>query len=109
TLTQVCGGPSGGATGPFDDPNTDQPFRASCWAKLAPGEVRFLGSDAKTIDPAASDQNGQTFDPNGGGGACATAPGADQTGTASYRLDPAPAGGFTLMGSPTIVADINST
>src|SRR5206468_9644656 len=32
----------------------------------------------------------------------------DQPGTASYRLDPAPADGFTLMGSPTIVADINS-
>jgi hypothetical protein len=108
TLTQTCGGPSGGATGPFDDPNTDQPFRASSWAALAPGEVRYSSAPAKVIAPDASDQNGATFDPNGGGGACATAPGADQVGTASYRLDPAPAGGFTLMGSPTIVADINS-
>ena len=108
TLTQACGGPSGGATGPFDDPNTDLPFRAARWAQLAPGEVRFSGPAAQTITPEASDQNGQPFDPIGGGGACATAPGADQAGTASYRLDPAPAGGFTLMGSPTIVADINS-
>jgi predicted acyl esterase len=108
TLTQTCNGPSGGATGAFDDPNTDLPFRASSWSALAPGEVRFSSPDAKVIAPDAADQNGQTFDPNGGGGACATAPSADQAGTASYRLDPAPAGGFTLMGSPTIVADVNS-
>ena len=55
-----------------------------------------------------SDQAGSAFDPIAGGGACATAPAADQAGTASYRLDPAPAGGYTLMGSPTIIADINS-
>jgi hypothetical protein len=108
TLTQTCGGPSGGATGPYDDPNTDLPYQAPTWAALAPGEVRFDAAAAQTIAPSVSDQGGTAFDPIGGGGACATAPGADQAGTASYRLDPAPAGGFTLMGSPTIVADINS-
>jgi predicted acyl esterase len=108
TLTKVCGGPSGGATGPFDDPNTDAPFQAPSWAQLAPGEVHLSGPDSKVIAPDASDQAGTAFDPIGGGGACATASGADQTGTASYRLAPAPAGDFTLMGSPTIVADINS-
>jgi hypothetical protein len=108
TLTKTCGGPSGGATGPFDDPNTDQPFRAPSWAQLAPGEVRLSGPAQQVITPGASDQAGTAFDPIGGGGACATAPGDDQAGTATYRLDPAPAQGFTLMGSPTIVADINS-
>jgi hypothetical protein len=108
TLTQVCGGPSGGATGPFDDPNTDLPFQASSWSQLSRGEVHLSGPDAKVIAPGASDQAGTAFDPIGGGGACATAPEADQAGTASYRLAPAPAAGFTLMGSPTIVADINS-
>ncbi len=108
TLTQACGGPSGGATGAFDDPNTDVPFRAPTWAALAPGEVRLSGPAAKTIAPSVSDQAGQAFDPISGGGACATAPGADQAGTATYRLDPAPAAGLTLMGSPTVVADINS-
>jgi Acetyl xylan esterase (AXE1) len=108
TLTQACGGPSGGAIGPFDDPNTDLPFRASTWASLAPGEVRLSGPDSQAVAPSSSDQAGQAFDPIAGGGACATAPGADQPGAASYRLDPAPAGGFTLMGSPTILADVNS-
>src|SRR5205814_7403007 len=51
---------------------------------------------------------GQAFDPIAGGGACATASAADQAGAATYRLDPAPAAGFTLMGSPTIVADVLS-
>ena len=55
-------------------------------------------------DPAA----GQAYDPIAGAGACATAPGADAPGAASYRLPAAPAGGYTLMGSPTIIADINS-
>ncbi len=108
TLTQACGGPSGGATGPFDDPNTDQPFRAPTWADFPGGEIRFTDAAAKVIPPSVSDQAGSSFDPIAGGGACAAAPGADQTGTASYRLAAAPAGGFTLMGSPTVVADINS-
>jgi hypothetical protein len=109
TLTQTCGGPSGGATGPYDDPNADLPFQAATWKDLAPGEIRFTDAAPKQITPEASDQNGTTFDPNGGGGACATAPGADQVGTASYRLPAAPAAGYTLMGSPTVIADINST
>jgi predicted acyl esterase len=108
TLTQVCGGPSGGATGPFDDPNTDLPFQAPSWSQISRGEVHLSDADAKVIAPDATDQAGTAFDPIGGGGACATAPADDQAGTASYRLAPAPDPGFTLMGSPTIVADINS-
>jgi len=107
TLTQACNGPSFGATGQFDDPNTDEPFRSPTWAQLAPGEVRFVGADSKLIASSVSDQAGTAFDPIGGGGACATAPAGDQAGTASYRLDP-PDPGYTLMGSPTIIADINS-
>ena len=108
TLTQTCGTASGGATGPFDDPNTDQPFQAPTWAALAPGEVRHTDPAAKVVASSFSDQAGQAYDPISGGGACATAPGADQVGAASYRLGAAPSGGFTLMGSPTVVADINS-
>jgi predicted acyl esterase len=110
TLTQVCGGPSGGASGDFDDPDVDLPFQASSWAKVAPGEVRFEESAPQVIAPdVPSDAPvGQAFDPITGPGACATASAADQTGTATYRLDAAPAGGFTLMGSPTVIADILS-
>ena len=109
-LTQTCDGPSGGATGAFDDPGTDLPFAAPTWADLAPGEIRLVESAARTIATAVPSDVavGQAFDPIGGAGACATASAADQTGAATYHLDPAPPGGFTLMGSPTIVADVLS-
>jgi predicted acyl esterase len=85
------------------------PYSAPSWAELAPGEVRLESSGQKTIAPAAGDPSiGQAFDPISGGGACAQASGADQPGTATYRLPAAPAGGFTLMGSPTILAQIAS-
>jgi predicted acyl esterase len=97
TLTKVCGGPSAG------------PYFGSNWAKMAPGEVRYDSAGAQTILPAAGDPTvGQAFDPITGGGACATASGSDQSGVATYRLPAASGSGYTLMGSPTVVADINS-
>ncbi len=110
TLTQTCGGPSGGRTGDFDDADTDVPFSAPTWAELAPGEIRFTSAAAQTIAPVVPTDLavGQAFDPITGSGACATATATDQIGAATYRLDPAPAGGFTLMGSPTVIADIAS-
>ena len=41
-------------------------------------------------------------------GACATSSATDQADTATYRSGPVPAGGYTLMGSPTVIADITS-
>ena len=97
TLTKTCGGPS---AGPYFAPN---------WAKMAPGEVRYGSTPPQTIAPAAGDPTiGRAFDPITGGGACASASGADQPGTATYRLPAASGSGYTLMGSPTIIADINS-
>ena len=70
--------------------------------------TRTRRGSRSTTDPTAADTVGQSFDPITGPGACASASSADQTGTATYRLPAAPAGGYTLMGSPTIIADINS-
>jgi hypothetical protein len=68
--------------------------------------VRLSSADTKTIEPGAGDEEvSAAFNPVGGGGACATASGADIPGAATYRLDPAPSGGVTLMGSPTVIAD----
>ena len=110
TLATTCPdtGPSGGASGPFDDAAADQPFRAPTWNALAPGEVRLTSADEQTIQPGPGDGASAAYDPIGGPGACATADesSADSPGAATYRLDPAPAGGYTLMGSPTIVASI---
>jgi predicted acyl esterase len=96
-LTTTCGTPSAG------------PYAAATWKALAPGEIRLDSAAAQTVVPGSGNPTiGQSFDPIAGGGACATAPGADQVGAANYRLPPAPAGGFTLLGSPTIVADVSS-
>jgi predicted acyl esterase len=96
-LTTTCGGPSEG------------PFQAGSWQDLSPGEIRFGGVTAQTVLPAAGDPSiGTTFDPIAGSGACATASGADQAGAANYRLA-VPAPGFTLLGSPTVIADLAVT
>jgi fermentation-respiration switch protein FrsA (DUF1100 family) len=97
-LTTQCGGASEG------------PYQAPSWRQLAPGEIRLDGAAAQTIVPGGGDPSvGLAFDPIGGSGACATASGADETGVATYRLPPAPSPGFTLAGSPTVIADIASS
>ena len=86
-----------------------RPVRRRSWAALAPGEVRLQGLAPQTILPTAgSSAIAAPFDPITGGGACATTSAADQADTATYRTDPVPTGGYTLMGSPTVEADITS-
>jgi hypothetical protein len=101
-LTTVCGGASEG------------PFTAPSWRELSPGEVRFSSAPAQTVVPGSGDPSiGTAFDPIknqvSGEGPCSTASGADQAGVATYRLPAVPAPGFTLLGSPTIVADLATT
>ncbi len=94
TLTCPESAPSGG------------PYTAPNWAKAAPGEVRYDADQSVTIDPAAGSETvAAAFNPVGSDGACATADGADQAGSASYRLAAAPPGGYTMLGSPTVIAD----
>ena len=94
TLTCPNDAPSGG------------PYTSTNWATMAKGEIRFEDATPKTIAPnAGNDAVAAEFNPVGGGGACATADGADEPGTATYRLDPAPAGGYTLMGAASVIAD----
>jgi predicted acyl esterase len=93
-LTTVCGGPSEG------------PYKAESWHQLATGEVQLNSAAPQTILPGAGNPAiGLAFDPIAGSGACATASGANQLGVANYRL-PVQAPGFTLLGSPTIKADL---
>jgi fermentation-respiration switch protein FrsA (DUF1100 family) len=97
-LTTTCGTPSEG------------PYRADSWKDLAPGEIRLDSAAAQTIVPGAGDPSlGGTFDPIANGDPCASASGADQSGVASYRFPAAPADGFNLLGSATIVADLATT
>jgi fermentation-respiration switch protein FrsA (DUF1100 family) len=88
---------------------SEGPYKADNWEDLSPGEIQLDGVAAQTIVPGAGDPNiGKTFDPIAGSGACATGAGADQAGVPNYRL-PVPAPGFTLLGSPTVTADLATT
>ncbi|TMK56139.1 MAG: hypothetical protein E6G51_10830 [Actinobacteria bacterium] len=85
------------------------PYKAGDWLSLSPGEIRFGDAAGQTVLPGAGDPSiGTTFDPIAGKDPCATASGADQAGTANYRLS-VPAPGFTLLGSPTVIADLATT
>lgn len=87
------------------------PFTAASWSALHPGEVDFSAGAAQTITSGAGNPAiGQAIDPITGKGACATAPAADQgTGVASFRLPAAGGPGYTLLGSPTVIATLKVT
>jgi predicted acyl esterase len=91
------------------DPPSGGPFQAGSWAGLQKGDVRLQDAASKTISAdGGSASVDTTFDPVSGGGACATASADDLPGVATYRLPAAAGSGYTLMGSPTIVATIAS-
>ncbi|HEX2087825.1 MAG TPA: CocE/NonD family hydrolase, partial [Solirubrobacteraceae bacterium] len=98
-LTQTCprDAPSGG---PFTAPHVEA---------LARGEVRFSTDAAQTVLPAGGDPAvAAAVDPaTGGGDACARTTARDVPGTAAYRL-PASTG-YTLLGAPTVVAELGLT
>jgi hypothetical protein len=98
TLTQTCpaSAPSGG------------PFFASSWSRLHPGEVRFQSGRARRVASAGGSPDvSRAIDPiAGGGNACTATSSADQSRAATYRLPKATGRGYTLMGSPTVIANL---
>ncbi len=99
--TQTC---------PRDAPS-EGPFAAETFEALARGEVRFASDAPQSVLPAGGDPAvGVAVDPaTGGGDACATTRPDDAPGTASYRLLAATGDGYTLLGAPTIVAEMALT
>jgi predicted acyl esterase len=96
---------------------SEGPFRAAGWAGLQPGEIRLQTASSQTITHGTNAEEEQptassaTFDPIVGAGTpCVELPEAAVASkhAVDYSLGAAPAGGFTLMGSPTIIADVES-
>lgn len=97
---------------------SEGPFTAKDWSSLSPGEIRLQSTAAQTIghrsfaEEKVPTESGATFDPilgpELGKNVCSSVSSADQPNIANYRLDAAPVGGFTLMGSPTIIAKIEA-
>jgi predicted acyl esterase len=94
---------------------SEGPFKAADWSALQPGEINLKASGSQSTEPYAAESNPNTpttsgfeFDPIKGPGACAAVPVEETPGSVHYDLGAAPAGGYTLMGSPTIVANVES-
>jgi predicted acyl esterase len=97
-MAQTCpnSAPSGG------------PFEAVTWAEIAPGEIRFAQSARRTVQASGTQFGNEygSYSALAAGNPCVQTAGANNPATANYRLAPAPAGGYTMLGSPTVIADI---
>jgi hypothetical protein len=100
TRSQTCpnSAPSGG------------PFGSSNWATATLGEVRLEQPAALTaVAGAGSTVISGAFNPvTAGNNPCGVQSGADQGGVATYRLPTVTGSGYTLNGSPTVIADVTS-
>lgn len=94
--TQVC---------PWESPSGG-PFTGSDWASMAPGEIRLSDRRTRTIG-RDSNSPGTALSFGVIGDACTKAPITNEPGTVEYALPKVPKGGYTLMGAPTVEADIS--
>jgi len=99
-ITSVCGTRPGVA------------YYAPNWVAIHPGEVRYRSASAQTIASTGGNPTvANAIDPINaekapGQSDCVTTPSSDEPGTANWRLPVVRGGGYTLLGSPTVVADI---
>lgn len=82
------------------------PFTAASWDELHPGEVRFADGRTRRFGSDGGDpDNAAAADPLNGP-PCRTVPADDDPAAATYRLPAARDGGYTLLGAPTVIADL---
>ncbi len=82
------------------------PFTAETWEALRPGEVRFTSPAAQQFDQTGNPDVAAQLDP-AAGPPCRTLPAADDPASANYTLPAATGAGYTLMGAPLVVADLD--
>lgn len=103
TYTQTC--PNGS--------NGGGPYKAADWASVAPGEIVVKDGSTKMIDARIGDVPGgdpavaALFNPVTSSNPCTTASDAVEPGSVVYDTAPAPAGGYTVLGSATAIARIS--
>ena len=78
-----------------------QEYKASNWASLAPGEIRIEGAPEQTIEAPGIAPKNEFI---GGTNVCTTEAAGENASAATYKLA-APAGGFTIAGSPTVIGE----
>jgi hypothetical protein len=94
-ITSFCPQTAGGSGTEFDAPN---------WASLAPGEVNLNSPAEQTIvAPATAPSNAFTS-----GTVCTTAANTANASAATYKINPAPASGYTIAGSSTVIGEFSA-
>lgn len=94
-ITSVC---------PVGTSSSGHEYTAKDWASLAPGEIRLEGAAEQTIQaPGTPPQT-----PFTSGTVCATEVAGENASAATYKLAPAPAAGFTIAGSPTVIGEFST-
>jgi len=93
--------------------NGGGPYTAADWASVAPGEIVVKDGTEKMIDaeigniPGGSPAVAALFNPITSSNPCTTASDAIEPGSIVYDTAPAPAGGYTVLGSATAIARIS--
>jgi hypothetical protein len=96
TYTQGCNGAA-----------VEGPFTADHWDALHPGEVRFEGGKPQRFaNEPGSTETARATDPLNVIGPCRTSAATDDEAAATYRLPQATGDGYTLLGSPTVIAQL---
>jgi hypothetical protein len=99
TYTQGCGGSA-----------VRGPFTTRTWGEQHPGEVRFRSNAPQTISQGSDPATAARVDPvANAASSCISMAAADSSLAATYRLPAARGNGYTLLGSPTVVARIAAT
>ncbi len=79
-------------------------YKAANWASLAPGEIRLASAEEQVIQaPGTAPANAFTS-----GTVCTTQAMADNASAATYKLPAAPAEGFTIAGSSTVIGEFST-
>jgi hypothetical protein len=94
-ITSACSG---------ETTTTGQEFKAANWASLAPGEINLQGAAEQTIAaPGTAPKTAFTS-----GTVCTTEAAGENASAATYKLAPAPSGGFTIAGSSTVIGEFST-
>ncbi|HXB17021.1 MAG TPA: acetylxylan esterase [Solirubrobacteraceae bacterium] len=96
-ITSFCPQTSGGS-------GTE--YKAADWAALSPGEIRFSSGPEQTVQsPGSATANPFATEKTT---VCTTQADANNPSAAEYKFAEAPAGGYTLLGSSTVIAEIST-
>lgn len=92
-------------TCPYEEPSGG-PFTGPNWAAMSPGELRLTDPTVRMIEPDAGiDSVATNFSILNN--ACTQKPVTAEPGTVTYSFGTVPAGGYTLMGAPTVISKMS--